>query len=78
MDASYAVISGSGVLPRLATEALESRGKGVRVLTFSGEKFDWLGSREALSINLENFAQVLSDLFEDGIDKLLFAGAIKG
>ncbi len=76
MDASYAVISGSGVLPRLATEALESRGKGVRVLTFSGEKFDWLGSREALSINLENFAQVLSDLFEDGIDKLLFAGAI--
>ena len=76
MEASYAVISGSGALPRLATEALESKGEGVRVLTFSGEKYDWLGSREALSINLENFAQVLSDLFEDGVGKILFAGAI--
>lgn len=76
METSYAVISGSGVLPRLATEALESKGEGVRVLTFSGEKCDWLGSREALSINLENFAQVLSDLFEDGVGKILFAGAI--
>ena len=76
MDASYAVISGSGVLPRLATEALEKRGEGVKVLTILENKYDWLGSRDTLSINLGNFAQVLSGLFDDGISKLLFAGAI--
>ena len=76
MDDFYAVISGSGVLPRLATEALEAQGAGVQVLTFRGDRFDWLGSRGTLSIELGNFAQVLSRLFDDGFSKLLFAGAI--
>ena len=76
MDDSYAVISGSGVLPRMATEALEARGAEVQVLTFLGDRFDWLGSRRTLSVDLGNFAQVLSGLFEDGFSKLLFAGAI--
>lgn len=76
MDDSYAVISGSGVLPQLAAEALEARGAGVQVLTFLGDKYDWLGSRKALPVGLGNFAQVLSGLHEDGFNKLLFAGAI--
>ena len=76
MDDLYAVISGSGVLPRLATEALEARCARVKVLTLLGQKYDWLGSRKTLSVDLGNFAQVLSGLFEDGFRKLLFAGAV--
>ena len=76
MGASYAVVSGSGALPELATEALEAKGERVKVLTVLEDKYDWLGSRETLSINLGNFAQVMSDLFEDGFEKILFAGAI--
>ena len=76
MDDHYAVISGSGVLPRLAAEALEARGARVQVLTFPSQKYDWLESRKTQSVDLGNFAQVLSGLFEDGFRKLLFAGAV--
>lgn len=77
LSSKYVVICGSGLLPRLIVEELESRNVAVELLVLPGVRLEWLLDRSATEIGLGNFVRVLTERWNRGARHLVLAGAVK-